>query len=470
MTDLIIANGTVVTPGGVAQTDIAVKDEKISALGSRKNFPSADRLIDASGKIVIPGGIDPHTHFEQARTHIRPPETWDIASTASAIGGTTTTIDFALQMKGMTLLDAVKKQVARAGELSAIDFTTKGYPLITEPSDFDRVLEQMKEVVDYGVTSFKVYLIYRESGRYVDDWQLYNMMKRAKELGAMVAIHAENCFISEENQKRMVAEGKTDPRYHAVAKPNLVEEMDIQKCMMLAEETEAWTYMVHVSTRKGPDIIANYRKRGLPVFCETCPHYLVLTKDVLEPKLPRGILYICSPPFREREDVEALWQGIKERKVHLVGSDHVAYTVKQKEDNSANFKSIPNGLPGCEVLVPLMFDEGVRKRDISLEHFAQLVSTNAARIFGIYPQKGVIAPGSDADMVIIDPEKRHSLNAADLHMGSDLSPFEGMEVTGWPTTTILRGKVIVEKDEFIGKPGEGRFVKGKLDKSLIDAL
>jgi dihydropyrimidinase len=328
----------------------------------------------------------------------------------------------------------------------------------------------MEEVVNYGVTSFKVYLIYRESGRYVDDWQLYTMMKRAKELGAMIAIHAENSAISEENQKRLVAEGKTDPRYHAVAKPNLVEEMDIQKCMMLAEDSGAWTYMVHVSTRKGPDIIANYRRKGLPVFCETCPHYLVLTKDVLEPKLPRGLLSICRPPFREQEDVNALWQGIKERTVHLVGSDHVAYTAKQKQDNSANFKSIPNGLPGCEVLVPLMFDEGVRKRGISLEHFAQLVSTNAARIFGIYPQKGIIAPGSDADLVVIDPEKRHSLNAAALHMGSDISPFEGMEVTGWPAATILRGKVIAENNEFTGKTGEGRFVKGKLNKSLIDML
>jgi dihydropyrimidinase len=468
--DLLIERGTVVTPTGVAKTDVAIKDGRIMALGSKWAFPKAERAIDAQGKIVIPGGIDPHTHFEHQRTKIRPPENWDTASIASAIGGTTTTIDFALQTKGKSLLDAVKAQLSRAKELSAIDYTTKAYPLLTEPSDFDQVLNGMEEVVDYGITSFKVSLIYRESGRYVNDWQLYLILKRAKELGAMVTIHAENCFIGEENQAKLIKAGKTDPKYHAFAKPNLAEELEIQKCMMLAEATEAWTYIVHVSTRRGPDIIASYGQKGLPVFCETCTHYLTLTDDVFEPKFPRGILYVCSPPLRKQEDIEALWESIKHGRVHVVGSDHVAYTIKQKEDSCTTFKDIPNGIAGCEVRVPIVFDEGVRRRGLSLERFVQVVSTNVARIFGIYPQKGVIAPGSDADIVIIDPDKKHSLNAADLHMGTDLSPFEGMEVTGWPVVTILRGKVIVENDEFIGELGEGQFVKGKLDNSLLDVL
>ena len=419
---------------------------------------------------MIPGGIDPHTHFEHARTAIRPPENWDTASAASAIGGTTTTIDFALQMKGQSMLDAVKSQFARAAELSAIDYTTTAYPIVTKPTDLDQILNGMKEVVDYGITSFKVSTIYRKSGRYVNDWQLYSILNRAQELGAMVTIHAENCLISEEGQAKLVKEGKTDPKYHGIAKPNLVEDLEVQKCMMLAEASGARTYIVHVSTRKGPDIIADYRKKGLPIFCETCTHYLALTEDVFEPKFPRGILNICSPPLRKQEDIEALWAGIKNGKVHTIGSDHVAYTKKQKEDHCATFMDIPNGIAGCEVRVPIVFDEGVRKRGLSLQRFVDVVSTNAAKIFGIYPRKGVIAPGSDADIVIIDPERKHSLNAADLHMGTDLSAFEGREVTGWPTMTILRGKVIVENDEHVGEFGYGEFVKGRLDNSPIATL
>ncbi len=364
----------------------------------------------------------------------------------------------------------MKAQFSRAGKLSAIDYTTKGYPLVTGLSDLDSILDGMKEVADCGITSFKVSLIYRESGRYVNDWQLYSILNRARELGTVLTIHAENCFIGEENQAKLVREGKTDPIYHAVAKPNLVEDMEIQKCMMLAEATGAWTYIVHVSTRNGPDIIASYRQKGLPVFCETCTHYLTLTDDLFEPKFPRGIYYVCSPPLRKQEDVEALWEGIKDGRVQTVGSDHVAYDKKQKEEHCDTFADIPNGIAGNEVRVPVVFAEGVLKRGLSLSRFAEVVSTNAARIFGLYPRKGVIAPGSDADLVIIDPDRKHSLNAADLHMGTDLSAFEGREVTGWPSMTVLRGKVIAEDDEFVVESGFGEFIKGKLSDPLIEEL
>ncbi len=367
-------------------------------------------------------------------------------------------------------MEAVEAQFSKASRLSAIDYTTKAYPLVTSPSDLDGILKDMKEVVDYGITSFKVSTIYRNSGRYVDDWYLFSILNRARELGAMLTIHAENCLIGEESQAKLVKEGKTDPKYHGMAKPNIVEDLEIQKCMMLAEATGAWTYIVHVSTVKGPDIIADYRSKGLPVFGEACTHYLVLTEETFEPKLPRGILYMCSPPLRKQEDIEALWEAVKTGKIQTIGSDHIAYTIKQKKDHCATFVDIPNGFAGCEVRVPIVFDEGVRKRGLSLQKFVEVISTNAAKIFGFYPKKGVIAPGSDADIVIIDPDKKHSLNAADLHMETDLSVFEGREVTGWPVMTILRGKVIAENDRFIGKPGDGQFVKGTLQNSLIEAL
>jgi len=463
--DLIIKDGTVVTPGRVIDTDIAIKGEKILALGSASAFPKAERVIDANRKIVIPGGIDPHSHFELSFMGAKPEETWDIGTMASAIGGTTTTIDFASQGKGESLMEAVKRQFARARELSVIDYTTK--PMITDLTDLDRVLEGMKEVVAYGVPTFKAFSIYRKQGWYANDWQLYCFLRQSRELGAMMTLHAENCLIGEEKQAELLRQGKTDPKYHGIAKPNFVENLAIQTCMTLAEALGTKTYIVHTSTKEGPSIIANYRQRGLPVFCETCTHYLWLTEERFEPKFPNGIMFMCSPPLRKQEDVEALWKGIRRGIVHTVGSDHVAFTKKQKEEHCASFVDIPNGFPGCEVRVPVVFQEGVLKRGLSLQKFADVVSTNVAKLFGFYPKKGVIAPGSDADIVIIDPDKKHSLNAADLHMGTDLSVFEGMGVTGWPVVTILRGKVIVENEEFVGKPGGGQFVKGKIEDSVI---
>jgi len=260
---------------------------------------------------------------------------------------------------------------------------------------------------------------------------------------------------------------RTDPKYHGVAKPNFVEDMDIYKLMMVAQELGTKTYIVHTSTQDGPAIIDSFRKKGLPVYCETCTHYLWLTDSTFEPKLPRGIMYMCSPPLRKQADIETLWEGIKEGTVQTVGSDHVAFTKAQKEEHCEAFKDIPNGFPGCEARVPIVFQEGVLKRNLSLEKFAELIATNAAKLFGLYPKKGILMPGSDADMVIFDPNKKHSLNAKDLHMGTDLSVYEGMEVTGWPTVTILRGKIIVENEKFIGKKGQGQFVKGKLDDTIM---
>jgi len=466
--DLIIENGTVVTSTGVMKTDIAIEDGKISALGSRSVFPEAEKVINAEGKIVIPGGIDTHSHFELLFMGESPPENWDVASTASAIGGTTTTIDFAQQEKGKSLMDAVKTQFSRAEKLSAIDYTTT--PILTDLSDLDKVLDGMKEVVDYGIPSFKGATIYRKVGWYENDWQLYAVLRRLKELGGMMSIHAENGLIGEEMQAELIKAGKTDPKYHGIAKPNFVEDLATQTCMMLAEVLGTKTYIVHSTTREAPNIIANYRRKRLPVFCETCTHYLVLTDDTFEPKFPKGILYMCSPPLRKKEDIEALWKAISDGKVQTIGSDHVAFTKKQKEDHCDTFADIPNGFPGCEVRVPIIFSEGVLKRGLSLQRFVEVISTNAAKLFGFYPKKGVIAPGSDADIVVLDPKEKRSLNAEDLHMGTDFSVFEGMEAAGWPAVTILRGKVIVEDGKYVGNPGEGEFVKGKIEDDIIKTV
>lgn len=464
--DLIIKNGTVVSLFGVLKTDIAIEGEKISAIGEQGAFTQAARVIDVTGKIVIPGGIDPHTHIEIDFMGMASPETWEQATIAAAIGGTTTVLDHAPRKENESILDAVKRQFSRAEKMSAIDYTTRGM-FVSLTDDIAGIIAGMDEVMAYGIPTFKAFQIYTRQKWFANDWQLYCLLRRAGELGAIVTIHAENCLVGESLQAELVKQGKTDPKYHGVAKPNMVEDMAIYTCIEMAQALGAKVYIVHTSTRDAPAIIGRYRNRGLPVFCETCTHYLWLTEATFNPKLPRGVMYMCSPPLRKQEDVEAMWQGIKRGTVHTVGSDHAPFTMKQKKDNSGTFVSIPNGFPGVEPRVSIVFQEGVLKRGLDLSRFVELVSTNAAKIFGLYPKKGVIAPGSDADLIIIDPEKRHSLNAADLHQGTDLSVYEGMEVTGWPITTILRGKVIVENEDFVGKSGCGQFIKGKLDASIM---
>jgi dihydropyrimidinase len=464
--DLIIKDGTVVSQLGVLRTDIAIKGEKILAVGEQGAFAQAERIIDAKGKIVIPGGIDPHSHIEIDFMGEVSPETWDQATSSAAIGGTTTVLDHAPRKENESILDAVKRQLARAEKLSAIDYTTRGM-LVNLSGDISGVISGMEEVIDYGIPTLKAFQIYTKNRWFADDWQLYRILQRASELNALVTIHAENCIIGESLQAELVKQGKTDPKYHGVAKPNMVENIAIYTCMEMAQALGARVYIVHTSTREAPGIIDSYRQKGLPVFCETCTHYLWLTDATFEPKFPRGVMYMCSPPLRKREDVESMWRGIKAGTVHVVGSDHAPFSMQQKRDNSETFVSIPNGFPGLEPRVSVVFQEGVLKRKLDLQRFVDVVSTNAAKIFGMYPQKGIIAPGSDADLVIMDPDKKHSLNAADLHQGTDLSVYEGMIVTGWPAATILRGQVIAENDEYVGKPGQGRFVKGKLDDAVL---
>lgn len=466
--ELVIKNGKIVTPSGVIMGSISVKGEKIAAITDENSTLDTKKVIDAEGKIIFPGGIDTHSHIELSFMGEQGPETWEQATVAAAIGGTTTTIDFASQNKGEFLYDAVKRQFKRADELSAVDYTTT--PILCDLTDMPKLLEGMEECVKNGVPTFKGATIYRKIGWYENDWQIYQVMRKAKEIGALMSWHSENCLIGEERQKELVSQGKTDPKYHGIAKPNFTEDMDIYKLMMVAQKLGTKTYIVHTTTKEGPSIINSFRKKGLPVYSETCTHYLWLTDDTFEPKLPRGIYYMCSPPLRKQADIEALWDGIKTGIVQTVGSDHVAFLKKQKEDHSDTFMDIPNGFPGNEVRLPIVFQEGVLKRNLSLEKFAEVTSTNTAKLFGLYPKKGILKPGSDVDIVIFDPNKKHSLNAEDLHMGTDLSVYEGMEVTGWPSVTILRGKVIVENEEFKGKKGQGEFVEGKLDDSIMESV
>lgn len=465
--DIIIKNGKVVTGGDVIEADIAIDGEKILAVGNLGEL-KADKTIDAKGKIVIPGGIDTHSHFELPFMGETPPETWEEGTMASAIGGTTTTIDFAVEglLPGDGGFDTLKKQLEHADKLSVIDYTTQG--VFTKFDDMDKVLSDFKEIVEHGCPGFKEFMIYKNVGIYINDWNLFKVLQGANKHGALVGVHAESADIGENWQAELVAEGKVDFKYHGVAKPNFVEAEAIQRAISIAEFAKSRLYIVHMSTREGVEMVRAARQKGLPIWSETCQHYLSVTDDIYNTDL--ALYSMCSPPLRKQEDIDALWGGIADGTVSIVGSDHVGYTKAQKEGHSEKFIDVPNGCPGAECRVPIVYSEGVGKGRISLPRFVEVVSTNAAKMFGIYPQKGIIAPGSDADLVIIDPKKEKILNVENLHMKVDWSLYKGMKVKGWPVMTILRGKVMVEDEKFLGKTGDGKFVKGKIEDSVIGSV
>ncbi|MGC8621883.1 MAG: dihydropyrimidinase [Caldisphaera sp.] len=457
--DIIIKNGKVVGPHWIKNTDIGIKDGKITNIGNLIANEKADKIIDASGKIVIPGGIDPHTHIEIFFMGAQVSEDWTKATSAAAIGGTTTVLDFAGLEKlqpGDDLLSVTDKKLARAKEMSIVDYSVK--PMLNNM--FYKTIEDLKlkihNLVSKGIPGFKAFMAYRELGIYSDDKSLYQIMKITKEEKVILQIHAENGLIEEANREELISQGKKDAIYHYYSKPNYVENLAISTAMQLAEVTKANTYIVHQTTKEGIDIISTYRKKGLNVFDETCPHYLILNKKYLEDK-KRGRYFICSPPLREKEDVEALWNGLRNGQIQTIGSDHVAYSISQKEAFE-EFTKVPNGLPGIELMVPLIFSEGVKKGRLSLQRFVDVISTNSAKIFGLYPKKGTIQIGSDADIVIIDPNMQHKLRAEDLHMGTDLSVYEDFISEGWPTHTIIRGILVAENEQILVKPGFGKFV------------
>jgi len=464
--DLIIENGTVVFNGNILKTDIAIENGKIIKIGNRNHFPAAERVINAEGKLVFPGAIDTHTHFEQPFMGEVPPETWDQGTIAAAFGGNTMHIDFVVQEHGKSLLDAIKAKVSYVDALSAIDFSF--HACFTDFSDMDMIRAEVRKIIEYGIPSFKEYMTYRKEGYFVNDGELYQLLREVQKFGGIVGVHAENTFIAESLIEEFLKEGKKSAKYHPLAKPNFVEAEAIQRAISIANFAGARLYVVHLSTKEGLHLIKEAKCRGEPIFAETCPHYLTLTDDVYS--RPDGINYIMSPPLRKKDDIEALWKGLSDGTISVTGTDHIAYTSEQKRRHSETFANVPNGVPGVELRLPIIYSEGVRKGRISLTRMVDICSTNAAKLFGLYPKKGAILPGSDADIVIFDPKIEKTITVETLHMGTDYTIYEGMKVTGWPVITILRGKVIVENESYLGKKGDGSFIKGRIVDEIIDTV
>jgi dihydropyrimidinase len=451
----LIRNGHIVTAVDNYVGDLLIEDETISLIGQRLDL-QADRVIDAAGKLVIPGGVDPHTHMEFPFGGTTASDDFRTGTIAAAHGGTTTIIDFAIQYKGESLTQAVDNWHRKAEGKPAIDY---GFHLIVSELPDACIPELRRLVLNDGVTSFKLFMAY-PGAFLVDDGTIFRAMSAAGEAGGLVCMHAENGVVIQELIKRALAEGKTAPKYHALTRPTRAEAEGTGRAIAIAEMAGAPVYIVHLSCQEALLKVQEARDRGLPAYAETCPQYLFLDVTRYDPEGFEGAKYVLTPPLREKWHQDELWKGLRMDDLQVVSTDHCPFCFKeQKELGKDNFSKIPNGGPGVENRLSLIYNGGVASGRISLNRFVQLVSTAPAKLFGLFPKKGTIAVGSDADIVVFDPKAEMTISAETHHMNIDYNAYEGMTVTGVTETVLSRGKVIIEQGKYVGTPGEGRFLK-----------
>src|SRR5882724_1528840 len=453
--DTIIANGRVVTATDTYQSDVAITAGKIAAIGQNLPRENATHIIDATGKYVLPGGIDVHTHLDMPFGGTTSADDFETGTRAAAFGGTTTLIDFAIQYKGQTLRTAFDTWMQKASAKAVSDYSF--HCIITELADAQ--LEEMNALVREGVTSFKLFMAY--PGVFMlDDGSIFKALRRTASNGGLVCMHAENGNAIDVIVQQALAEGKKAPKYHALTRPTTAEAEATARAIALAEMAGAPVYIVHLSCNEALEKVREARDRGLPVYAETCPQYLYLSIENFDAPGFEGAKYVFTPPLREKWHQEKLWNGLKTDHLQVVSTDHCPFCFKeQKELGRDDFTKIPNGGPGIQHRLSLIYTGGVHGKRLSANRFVQLVSTAPAKLFGLYPRKGTIAVGSDADLVIFDPNRKHTISAATHHMRVDYSMFEGIQVSGMPSTVLSRGRVVVDEDKFLGRAGAGEFVK-----------
>ena len=448
--DIVLQNGIVVTATDAYRADVGIENGVVCSIGQALQ---GDRVLDVSGKYVFPGAVDPHTHLELGFMDTVSSDDFYTGTVAAACGGTTTIIDYAEQTQGESLAQAVEAWRAKADPKVVID-----YGLHVSVTDVrEEILSEMEDVVRHGVSSFKCYLAYPERLR---DDELLQVLMRAKETGALLNVHCENGWLVDLMTRKLLAEGKTGPRWHPRSRPAAFEEEATQRAVTLASIANASLYVVHLTCAGALEAARRARDGGHPVLVETCPQYLLLDVDRYEEPGFNGAKYVISPPLREAPNLDSLWRGIANGDVDTIGTDHCPFNlVGQKDLGRDDFSKIPNGMPGIETRVPLMYHEGVNSGRITLNRFVELVAAKPARLFGLFPQKGTIAVGSDADLVIWDPNKEMDLTVDNLHMNVDYSPYEHITVRGYPELVLARGKVIVQDNQFVGERGWGRFLE-----------
>lgn len=449
----LIKNGRIITAVDDYKADILVEGETISVIGKTLDM-EADRVIDAAGMLVFPGGIDPHTHMELPFGGTSSSDDFFTGTRAAAFGGTTTIIDFAVQNKGETLTQGVDNWHAKANGKCAIDY---GFHLITTEFE-DKDEAEMYRVMDSGVTSFKLFMAY--PGVFLaDDATIFRAMSSAGKRGGLICMHAENGIVINEIIKRFLADGRTAPKYHALTRPTIAEAEGVHRAIAIAEMAESPVYIVHLSCTDALNQVREARDRGIPAFAETCPQYLFHSIDDYGDGWD-GAKYVMTPPLREKHNCADLWKGLKMDDLQVISTDHCPFCMKeQKELGRDDFSKIPNGAPGVENRMSLIYNGGVVENRISLNRFVELTSTAAAKMFGLFPKKGTIAVGSDADIVIFDPEKEHTFGVENEHMQVDYSSYEGWKMKGKVETVLSRGNVIIENGNHTGKAGDGQFLK-----------
>lgn len=455
---IVFKGGLVVTEQAAIEADVRVERGKIDLIQSNIDAGN-DRVIDASGKILVPGGIDVHTHFNIDVGCIAVDD-FESGTIAAAFGGNTAIVDhMGFGPKGCSLHHQVEVYEGYTKGKCVVDYGLHG---VIQHVD-EAILEEMAPMVEEGICSFKIYLTY---GYKVDDLDALKVLHRLKELGGITAVHCENDAIIRYMKEKFIQEGHLSEKYHPLVRPNCCEAEAVGRMIALSEVAgNAPLYVVHVSTAEGVDAIRRAREKGLYVYGETCPQYLFLDDSLYALPNHEGLKYIMSPPLRKKADQQAIWEGIQDGTLQVVGTDHCTFDFYgDKQKGRDDFTKCPNGGPGVETRMPLMFSEGVVKGRITLNQFAEITSTNPAKLFGMYPQKGVIAEGSDADIVLIDPEKEVTITKSLLHEKVDYTVYEGFKVKGWPVMTMVRGEVVVEHQKLLAKPGSGRFIKRKRRK------
>ncbi len=454
---VLIRGGTIVTSTGRYVADVFADGDQITAIGSDLDNP-ADEVINAQGKYVLPGAIDPHTHLAMPFMGTHAQDDYETGTIAAACGGVTSVVDFDMQQKGESLLEAIERKQSWAEGKVAIDYSL--HPAVTDPRP--EVMEEVqKAILDYGTPSFKIFMVYDFR---VDDATMIKLLEQTRKYGGLVQVHAENVHMVDHLNAELEKEGKLEPYYHAVSRPNIVEEEAVARAAKMVEMTGSRIYIVHLSSKEGLSKVKEARDRGIDVYAETCPQYLLLDEERYKEPNFQGAKYVMSPPLRSRESNDALWMGLNSGDLQVVATDHCPFDFQGKKDmfGKDDYKKIPNGAPGIETLLMLMHSEGVVKGRISLEKMVDTLSTGTARMFGL-KDKGAVQVGKDADLVVFDPNLKFTITQSKLHMNVDYTPFEGFEITGMPEKVYARGKKVAEWNgeqvDFVGEVGRGRFVK-----------
>jgi dihydropyrimidinase len=453
--DLVVARGNVARPEGAAEADVLIADGRIVDVVDPGQGRGA-RVIDAKDKLVLPGGIDAHVHFLIGFMGQRSVYDFFGGTVAALRGGVTTVIDFALQRRGRSLMDGLKHRRVQADRHVATDY---GLHLISTDVSA-AVLAEVPAVVGAGATSFKVYTVYEKEQLKVEDGPLFDLMTALGKAGGVMGLHAENASIIDREIAKRLAAGETAPRYHALTRPALAETEAVRRGLTLAEAAGCPLHIFHLNSGPGLDSVSAARAKGQNASAETCTHYLALTAEVYDRE--DGHLYVMSPPLRDAPTQERMWQGLAKGELCAVTSDDASYSAEAKALGRESFDRIANGVPGVEARLPLLYTLGVAQERLTLPQFLEQWSAGPARRFGLSPSKGSIAAGADADLVLVDTQARRPMNAASHSGPIGYSPFEGMQLTGWPELTLRRGVVAVEDGKFLGKAGDGRFlVRGK---------